>query len=77
MNNKIYRVDFETSSCAYLFATISARSEEKAQGLLEKKAGSILGFKIWETVDRGIKSDKEAIIEIGLYIEKYSKLARH
>ncbi len=75
MDNKIYRVDFDVSSCAYLFAIVSAKSEEKARGLLEKKIGSILGFKIWGAIDRGFKSDKEGIIEVGIYNDKYSRLA--
>ena len=80
MNNKIYHMRFETSFIAYLIATVSAESEEKAQGLLEKKMSSILGFKVWRTVDSGFKSDKEGIIGIGLdnnrgfYRENYPKL---
>jgi len=74
MDYTIYHMHFETCFMAYLIATISAESKEKAQGLLEKKVGSTIGFKLWETVDSGFNSDKEGIIGIGIYNERYSKL---
>ncbi|HUS49690.1 MAG TPA: hypothetical protein VMZ91_05965 [Candidatus Paceibacterota bacterium] len=57
---------FETGFTAYLIATISAKSKEKAQGLLEKRIGSRTGFKILRTIDSGFQSDKKGIIGIGI-----------